>query len=187
MKGKLIIFSAPSGSGKTTIVKHLLKRFPNLCFSVSATSREPRNNEIEGVDYYYLTVEDFRKKIGEGAFLEWEEVYPGQFYGTFRKEVERLCKAGRHVILDLDVVGGARLKSEFGSDALAILVQPPSLEVLEKRLRERGSDSEEQLQKRIGKALKELSYAGQFDHILTNDRLEDTFREAEKLIEKFVS
>jgi guanylate kinase len=187
MQGKLIIFSAPSGSGKTTIVLHLLGRYPQLAFSISATSREPRKNEKDGVDYYFLTVDDFRKKIEEGKFLEWEEVYTGQYYGTLRSEVERLRKAGRQVVFDIDVVGGVRLKQEFGSDALAIFVQPPSLDVMEKRLRERGTDSEEQLQKRLGKAREELSYANRFDHVLINDRLEETLNKAEQLIQNFIS
>jgi len=187
MKGKLIIFSAPSGSGKTTIVRHLLGHFPDLSFSVSATSRSPRENEKEGVDYYFLTVDDFRKKIEEGAFLEWEEVYSGQYYGTLRSEVKRLRKAGRHVVFDIDVVGGVRLKQEFGSAALAIFVHPPSLEIMEKRLRDRGTDSEEQLQKRLGKALEELSFAGHFDHILINDQLDKTLGEAEQLIQNYIA
>ena len=185
MKGKLIIFSAPSGSGKTTIVRHLLRLFPRLAFSISATSRDPRKNEKEGVDYYFLTVDDFRKKIEEGEFLEWEEVYAGQYYGTLRAEVERLRKAGKHVVFDIDVFGGVRLKQEFGNNALAIFIQPPSLEIMENRLRERGTDSEEQLLKRLGKAREELSYADQFDHVLINDRLEDTLKKAEELIRTF--
>ncbi len=185
MKGKLIIFSAPSGSGKTTIVRHLLGRYRQLAFSISATSREPRKNERDGVDYYFLTVDDFRKKIEDDKFLEWEEVYTGQYYGTLRAEVERLRAAGKHVVFDIDVVGGVRLKQEFGNDALAIFIQPPSLEIMEKRLRERGTDSEEQLLKRLGKAHEELSYAGQFDHVLINDRLEDSLKKAEAFIRTF--
>jgi guanylate kinase len=186
MKGKLIIFSAPSGSGKTTIVRHLLAKFPSLAFSVSATSRKPRINEKDGVDYYFLTIDNFRKKIEEGAFLEWEEVYAGQYYGTLRSEVERLRKAGRHVVFDIDVVGGSRLKQEFSSESLAIFVQPPSLEIMENRLRNRGTDSDEQLQKRLGKAREELNYATQFDHILINDHIETALKEAEHLIQNFI-
>ncbi len=185
MQGKLIIFSAPSGSGKTTIVRHLLGRYPRLAFSISATSREPRKNEKDGVDYYFLSVDEFKKRIEEGKFLEWEEVYPGQYYGTLRSEVEQLRKAGRHVVFDIDVAGGVRLKQEFGNDALAIFVQPPSPEIMEKRLRKRGTDSEEQLQKRLGKAREELSYADRFDHVLINDRLPETLLKAEQLIEDF--
>lgn len=185
MKGKLIIFSAPSGSGKTTIVRHLLSRYSQMAFSTSATSREPRKNEQDGVDYYFLTADDFRKKIEEDKFLEWEEVYTGQYYGTLRAEVERLRAAGKHVVFDIDVVGGLRLKQRFGSDALAIFIQPPSLEIMEKRLRKRGTDSEEQLLKRLGKAREELSFADQFDHILINDRLEDSLKKAEELIRTF--
>jgi guanylate kinase len=187
MQGKLIIFSAPSGSGKTTIVRHLLGRYPQLAFSISATSREPRKNEKDGDDYYFLAVDDFRKKIEEGEFLEWEEVYANQYYGTLRSEVERLRKAGKHVVFDIDVVGGVRLKQEFEGDALSIFVQPPSPEIMEKRLRERGTDSEEQLQKRLGKAREELSYADRFDHVLINDRLEETLNKAEQLIQNFIS
>ncbi|MEX0981484.1 MAG: guanylate kinase [Bacteroidales bacterium] len=185
MKGKLIIFSAPSGSGKTTIVRHLLDLYPQLAFSISATSREPRKDERDGVDYYFLTVDDFKKKIEDDKFLEWEEVYTGQYYGTLRAEVERLRKAGKHVVFDIDVVGGVNLKQDFGSDALAIFIQSPSFEIMENRLRERGTDSEEQLLKRLEKARKELSYADQFDHVLINDRLDDTFGKAEELIRTF--
>lgn len=187
MKGKLIIFSAPSGSGKTTIVKHLISMNIGLAFSISATSREPRFNEIDGEDYYFLSPEEFKKKIVEGQFLEWEEVYENQFYGTLRSETERIRNAGIHVLFDIDVVGGVNLKKEFGNDSMAIFVQPPSIEELEKRLKGRDSDSDHQLKKRIDKAEEEMSYADLFDHILVNDELETALSDAETLILDFIN
>jgi guanylate kinase len=186
MQGKLIIFSAPSGSGKTTIVRHLLRVFPTLAFSVSATSRRPRPNEREGIDYYFFDEEEFKIRIEKNEFLEWEEVYEGQYYGTLRSEVERLRGEGRHVVFDIDVVGGARLKKEFGKNALAVFIRPPSLEVMEERLRQRGTDSEEQLKKRVGKAGQELTYAVNFDYVLVNDQLEAALKEAELLVRNFI-
>jgi guanylate kinase len=186
MKGKLIIFSAPSGSGKTTIVKHLLSLDIGLAFSISATSREPRSNETDGKDYYFLSPEDFKLKISEGHFLEWEEVYENQYYGTLRSEIERLRNEGIHVLFDIDVVGGVNLKKEFGEDSLAIFVQSPSLEELEKRLLGRGSDSDLQLKRRIDKAEEEMSYSNLFDYILINDHLATAFAEAEKIVHEFI-
>lgn len=186
MNNKLIIFSAPSGSGKTTIVHHVLERFPLLKFSISATSRNPRTGEKDGIDYYFLSPMEFRKKIEEGSFLEWEEVYTDQYYGTLRSEVERLWSDGYHVVFDVDVVGGLNLKKEFGSRALALFVMPPSLEVMEQRLRNRHTDTEEQLGKRIEKAAEELSYAPRFDVVLINDVLEKSFQEAVRLVKEFI-
>ncbi len=186
MKGKLIIFSAPSGSGKTTIVKHLLQLDLGLSFSISATSRKARSNETDGKDYYFLSPEDFRSKISTGDFLEWEEVYENQFYGSLRSETERLRNKGIHVLFDIDVVGGVNLKKEFGDDSLAIFVQPPSLEELENRLINRNTDSDEQLNKRLAKAEEEMGYSNLFDHILINDHLDTTLAEAEQLIRKFI-
>lgn len=186
MKGKLIIFSAPSGSGKTTIVKHLLGLDIGLAFSISATSRKPRKNETDGRDYYFISPEEFKQRIKDGQFLEWEEVYANQFYGTLRSETERLRNKGIHVLFDIDVVGGVNLKKEFGDDSLAIFVQPPSIDELEKRLRNRSTDSEQQLQKRINKAEEELAFSNLFDHILVNDHLETALKEAEKLILDFI-
>lgn len=187
MPGKLIIFSAPSGSGKTTLVRHLLKSLKGLRFSVSATSRPPRDNEVHGKDYYFLSGESFREKIEQGAFLEWEEVYPGQYYGTLRSEVDRLLEQGFHVLFDIDVEGGLNLKRYYGVRALAVFVRPPSLEVMEERLRARGTDNEEQLKKRLKKAGKEMEYASQFDRILVNDQLDEARREAVSLVRRFTT
>ena len=185
--GKLIIFSAPSGSGKTTLVHHLLRKAePKLAFSISATSRAKRPNETNGKDYYFLTADEFRKRIENGDFLEWEEVYPDQYYGTLRSEIERIHAEGMHVMFDVDVVGGINIKKQFGAQALAVFVKPPSIEELERRLRHRSTESEESLQKRVGKAAKELEFADQFDVILINDDLEIAKSEAEKLVRDFI-
>lgn len=186
MEGKLLIFSAPSGSGKTTIVRHLLSLKMGLEFSISATSREPRINEENGKDYYFLSSEDFRKKIDANEFLEWEEVYPDQYYGTLGSEVNKLRQSGKHVIFDIDVEGGVHLKEEFGELAFSVFVQAPSLEIMEKRLRSRGTDSEEQLTKRLQKAKVELSYAEKFDYILINNNLEESLKIAEQIVRKFI-
>ncbi len=184
--GKLIIFSAPSGSGKTTLVRHLLKSLKGLRFSVSATSRPPRENEVHGKDYYFLTGESFREKIEQGAFLEWEEVYPGQYYGTLRSEVDLLLEEGYHVLFDIDVEGGLNLKRYYAERALAVFVQPPSLEVMEERLRARGTDDEEQLKKRLEKAAQEMEYASQFDRVLVNDNLDQAKKEARSVVRRFI-
>ncbi|MFC2175422.1 guanylate kinase [Bacteroidota bacterium] len=186
-EGKVIIFSAPSGSGKTTIVQHLLS-LPELklAFSVSATSRDKRLNEQHGKDYYFLTPEIFRQKIEQGDFLEWEEVYKNQFYGTLRSEIERIHAEGKTVVFDVDVVGGINIKKQFGQQALAIFVKPPSIAELEKRLRSRGSETEESLAKRVGKAEEEMAYANKFDVILINDDLEVAKEEARQLILDFI-
>ncbi len=187
MKGKSIIFSGPSGSGKTTIVRHLLKLDLNLEFSVSACSREPRKNEVHGRDYYFLSVEEFQAGIEREEFLEWEEVYKDHYYGTLKSELERIWHAGRHAVFDVDVVGGRDLKEIFGEDALAVFVKPPSQEVLEKRLRERLTDPETKIAARLDKAASEMEYAGLFDVIIVNDRLEEAFSKAEKLVRDFLS
>ena len=187
MEGKLIIFSAPSGSGKTTIVHHLLDSLPNLAFSISATSRAPRGKEKDGVDYYFLSSEEFAKKAAAGEFLEWEEVYKGTAYGTLRSEVERLWAEGKHVIFDIDVVGGLNLKKLFGENALAVYVKVPNDETLEKRLRGRGTDSEEKIQQRLAKAKEEQKLAPQFDLILVNDDLERAKAEALKKISEWAN
>lgn len=186
MQGKLFIFSAPSGSGKTTIVRHLLGLDLGLSFSISATSREPRSNEENGKDYYFLSPDEFRNKIKKGEFIEWEEVYANQYYGSLRSEVEKLRNQGRHVVFDIDVIGGLKLKKMFKEDALAIFIQAPSVKIMEERLRKRASDSEEQLLKRISKAEQELKYAGSFDHIIINDDLQKALQEAEKLVKAFI-
>lgn len=186
-QGKLIIFSAPSGSGKTTLVHHLLtKPDLKLAFSVSATSREKRPNEEHGKDYYFLSADEFRKGIADNEFLEWEEVYADQFYGTLRSEIGRIHSAGNTVVFDVDVVGGVNLKKEFGDNALAVFVQPPSIGELERRLRNRSTESEESLSKRVDKAAEELEYSDQFDVILVNDNLEKAKEDAYKLISEFV-
>lgn len=184
--GKCIIFSAPSGAGKTTIVHHLLATNPNLEFSISACSREPRTNEVNGKDYFFLGVEGFKQQIEESAFLEWEEVYSNNYYGTLRSEIERIWSDGKAVIFDVDVIGGLNLKKIFGDAALAIFVQPPSIDELEKRLRGRSTESEEKIQQRLAKAQKELSTAKQFDIILENDDLVKTCNKAEYLVEEFL-
>lgn len=186
MQGKLIIFSAPSGAGKTTIVKHLLGKYPNLSFSISATTRELRGTEVNDKDYYFITKEDFLHRVSKHEFVEFEEVYSGTFYGTLRSEIDRIWGQGKHVIFDIDVEGGLRLKRKFGDDALAIFVQPPSLEVLKERLTGRGTDSQEKLAERFAKAEKELSYADKFDVILKNFELETACKEAEELIGNFI-
>lgn len=187
MKGKLIIFSAPSGAGKTTIVHHLLKTFPNLSFSISATTREQRGDEVHGKDYYFISQESFLHKIAQKEFVEFEEVYSGTFYGTLRSEIERIWAQGKHVIFDIDVEGGLHLKRKYGEQALAIFVQPPSLEVLIERLTGRGTDLPEKLAERIRKADKELQYADRFDVILKNFELETACAEAEQLVSEFLS
>ena len=184
--GKLIIFSAPSGAGKTTLVKHLLAAGLGLEFSVSATSRQKRAGETDGKDYYFLTAAAFREKIKEDAFLEWEEVYQDHFYGTLKSEVQRIWSKGKHVIFDVDVVGGLNIKQQYGEKALSVFVMPPTPEHLEDRLRKRSTESEENLKKRLDKARHELSFAGRFDKILINDDLDKAKQEAELLVKEFI-
>ena len=185
-QGKLIIFSAPSGSGKTTIVKQMLSRIPDLAFSVSACTREQRDGEIHGKDYYFLSVEEFIKKIENDEFVEWEMVYEGRYYGTLRSEIERIWAEGKHVIFDVDVEGGLNLKERFGSLALAIFVMVPSVEVLESRLRGRGSETDETLMIRLAKAVNELNYALDFDVIIRNEDLETAVNDSEKVVRAFL-
>lgn len=187
MKGKLIIFSAPSGAGKTTIVRHLLQKGFDLEFSVSATSREPRPNEKHAKDYYFLSSEEFKKRVENDEFLEWEEVYKGTRYGTLKSEVERIRSNGKNVIFDVDVVGGLNIKKYYGAEALAVFVQPPSVEELRKRLTVRSTETEEKIAMRIAKAEHELSFASQFDVVLVNEDLEKAFIEAEKIIAEFLA
>lgn len=185
-EGKLLIITAPSGAGKTTIVHHLLDTFPQLAFSVSATSRPLRVNEREGRDYYHLSAERFEELIAEGAFLEWQEVYAGQFYGTLLSEVDRLWAEGKHIVFDIDVKGALNLKNNFPERTLSIFIKPPSREVLTERLRNRKTESPEQLQKRIEKAELELGFENQFDVVLVNDVLERALREAERIVSDFL-
>ncbi len=187
MQGKLIIFSAPSGAGKTTIVRHLLDKDLNLEFSISATSRGMRHTETNGKDYYFLSPEEFRKKIDNNEFLEWEEVYAGTYYGTLKSEVERIRNNGKNVIFDVDVVGGCNIKKYYGDEALAVFVQPPSVEELRNRLISRSTDSLEVIEKRVAKAQYELTFASQFDLIIINENLEIAFEEAEKCIREFLA
>jgi guanylate kinase len=184
--GKLVIFSAPSGAGKTTIVQYLLNKIPELEFSISATTRTCRGDEVDGKDYYFISTEDFLHKVAKHEFVEFEEVYSGTFYGTLNSEINRIWKAGKVVVFDIDVEGGLRLKKKYGDDALAIFVQPPSLEILIQRLGSRGTDSEEKLKERIDKAGKELSYADRFDIILPNNDLKTACGEAEGLVGEFL-
>lgn len=183
--GKCIIFSAPSGAGKTTIVHHLLKKFDFLEFSISACSREPRAGEIDGKDYYFLGIEGFQAKIEEDAFVEWEEVYTHNFYGTLKSELTRIWSNGHTVIFDVDVIGGLNLKKQLGDKALAIFVEPPSYEELEKRLRGRSTETEEKINMRLAKANQEMGFAKDFDIILVNDNLTEACSKAEQLIINF--
>ena len=185
-KGKLIIFSAPSGSGKTTLVHHLLSKPElKLAFSVSATSREKRPNEVDGKDYYFLTPDEFKSRIEKDDFLEWEEVYENQFYGTLRSEIDRIHAEGNTVIFDVDVVGGLNIKKQYGDDALAVFVQPPSVKELENRLKKRSTESDESLAKRVAKAEEELTFANRFDVIVVNDDLEEAKKNCFKLVSDF--
>ncbi len=184
--GKLIIFSAPSGAGKTTIVQHLLAKIPDLEFSISATTRKPRGDEKNGKDYYFISKKEFLHRIARKQFVEFEEVYTGTFYGTLRTEIERIWQNGHAVIFDIDVEGGLHLKRKYDGQALAIFVQPPSLEVLIERLTGRGTDSTEKLQERFIKAEKELNYAPEFDIILKNYDLQTACEEAEELVLNFL-
>lgn len=185
--GKAVIFCAPSGSGKTTIVKHLLGTDQRLAFSVSACTRARRANEQHGKDYYFLSQEEFRSKIEAGAFLEYEEVYGGNFYGTLKSEIDRIWAMGKAVAFDVDVVGGLNIKQYFGSQALAVFVKPPSVEVLEQRLRYRSTETEATLRMRVEKAVHEMVYESRFEHVLVNNNLDEALREAEKLVDAFLS
>lgn len=184
--GKLVIFSAPSGAGKSTLVHYLLPKFKELSFSISATSRAPRGEEKHGEDYYFLTAEDFQKRAQNDEFLEWEEVYAGTYYGTLKSEVQRLWDEGKTVVFDIDVVGGLNLKKIFGPQALAMFVQAPSIQVLEQRLRGRGTDSEEKIAERLAKASTEMERAPEFDAIIINDELERAKAEAAEILENFL-
>jgi guanylate kinase len=187
MKGKLLILSAPSGSGKTTIVKHLLNRFPNLEFSISACSRSKRECEIDGKDYYFLSVNEFKRRIANNEFVEWEEVYSGSYYGTLKSEIERIWEKNHIVVFDVDVKGGINLKKIFGEKALSIFVKPPSIDILQQRLERRCTETPESLKKRVDKAADEMTFANQFDSILINDNLDNSYKEAENLVRTFIN
>lgn len=186
MAGKLIIFSAPSGSGKSTIINYLLTQSLNLAFSISATSRAPRGTEQNGVEYFFLTPEEFKQRIANNEFLEYEEVYKDRFYGTLKAQVEKQLAAGQNVIFDVDVVGGCNIKKFYGDRALSVFIQPPSLEELRKRLTGRGTDAPEVIESRLAKATFELSYAPKFDVVIVNDDLEKAQAEALQTIRNFI-
>jgi len=186
-QGKAIIFSAPSGAGKTTIVQHLIEKFPQLGFSISACTRDKRGRtEVDGVDYYFLTVEDFKNKIDNDEFVEWEEVYEGNFYGTLKEEIERIWSLGKHVIFDVDVKGGIKLKEYFGEKALAIFVKVPSIEILEERLTKRNSESSSSLSQRLYKAKFEMTFEDRFDETLVNENLQKSLDKAKELVGNFL-
>ena len=187
MQGKVIIFSAPSGAGKSTVVGHLLSLHPEFEFSISATSREPRGSEQNGVEYYFLSAAEFRRRIENDEFVEYEEVYHERFYGTLKSEVERIWAKGNVIVFDVDVKGGVNLKKIVGSSALSVLILPPDMQTLEQRLRGRGTDSEQAILERLGKAEAEIEFArGKFDREIVNDVLEDTFRSAEQMVDCFL-
>ena len=188
MNNKVIIFSAPSGAGKSTIVNHILELHPEIEFSISATSRAPRGEEKHGVEYYFFTADEFRQMIAEDKFVEHEEVYPGSFYGTLKSEVERIWAKGHVIIFDIDVQGGVNLKRIFGDQALSVFIQAPSVEVLRRRLVGRGTDTQEAIERRVAKAQSEMEFAaGKFDYVLVNDDLATAYAEVEQVVNDFIS
>lgn len=185
--GKIIIIAAPSGAGKTSVVRHLLKTLPGqLAFSISCATRSPRNNEQHGTDYYFITADEFRDRINRNEFVEWEMVYAGKYYGTLKKELQRIWEEGKTPLLDVDVKGGMNVQSQYPGRSLSLFIEPPSLEELEKRLRARGTESEESLKSRISKASYEMTFKDRFDHIIVNDRLDRACAEAEKQVRDFL-
>jgi guanylate kinase len=186
VSGKLIIICAPSGAGKTTIVRHILENIPGIEFSVSATNRARRPKEVNGVDYYFMSTDEFTKKIAKQEFLEWEEVYPGTFYGTLRSEIDRIWNRGNHVIFDVDVEGGLNIKQHFGDRALLVFVMPPSIEVLTERLRNRATETEKSFVTRVSKATREMEYARHADRILVNDKLSESLPNSLVMINEFL-
>jgi len=184
-EGKIIIFTAPSGSGKTTIVKHLLSKYPFLGFSVSATNRQKRPKEVDGRDYYFLSPEKFQNRVDEGDFVEWEEVYPGKFYGTLKSEIGRIWSKEKHVVFDIEVKGATNIKKLYPDNSLAVFVKPPSMSELRRRLTNRNTETPASLQKRLARAEEELTYESSFDQVVVNDLLEVALEEAEQIIETF--
>jgi len=187
MKGKLVIISAPSGAGKSTIVNYLMEKDLKLEFSISATTRKPRGDEKHGKEYYFISVEEFRRKVSNGDFIEWQEVYKDQLYGTLKEEIERIFRKGNNVLFDVDVKGGINLKNLFGETAISVFLMPPSVEELGKRLLMRGTDSLSKIKMRVQKALKEIKLADSFDHIVVNDDLEKAEKEIYGIIKNFIS
>ncbi|MDR3227293.1 MAG: guanylate kinase [Prevotellaceae bacterium] len=183
---KVIIFSAPSGSGKTTIVKHLLTKFPQLKFSVSSTSRKKRDDEIESKDYYFITLDEFKRRIDNGEFIEYEEVYEGRLYGTLKSEAERIWNEGKIIVFDVDVKGGLRLKETYKEQALSVFIMPTSLEILRSRLITRATESVEDIEKRVSRADEELSYSNRFDKIILNDNLHEALQDAEIIVQEWI-
>ena len=183
---KLIIITAPSGAGKTSIVRRLLKNHNQFAFSISATTRNKREHETDGVDYYFISHDDFKNRIENGDFAEWEEVYKNQFYGTLKSEIERIWASGKNIIFDIEVKGAKNIKKAYGDQALAIFIKPPSLEVLIERLKSRKTENEKSLKKRIARAKKELKYENKFDQVVVNDVLDDAVKEVESLLESFL-
>lgn len=188
MAGKLVILSGPSGAGKSTIVKNLREQADfRLEFSVSATSRPKRQGETDGKDYYFLSIDEFKTRIDENDFVEWEEVYPGQYYGTLKTEIDRISKEGKNIIFDVDVVGGSNIKQMHGTKAISIFIKPPSLETLAERLEQRKTETEESIQKRLKKAKLEMTYARRFDHTVINENLETAIEETASLVREFLN
>ena len=185
-QGKAIIFSAPSGAGKTTIVRYLLEKELPLLFSISACSRNRRPNEMDGKDYYFLSIDEFKAKVSNNAFVEWEEVYENNFYGTLKSEIDRIWSSHQHIVFDVDIVGGLNLKKYFGDRALSIFIEPPSLDVLFKRLKNRATENEKSLNKRIEKATQEMKFSSSFDLIIINDKLEKAKKDAFEEVSKFL-
>lgn len=184
--GKVIIFSAPSGAGKSTIVGYLLKKIPELEFSISATSRTPRGKEVNGREYYFFSIDQFETKIKNGDFVEYQEVYPGSYYGTLRSEIRRIWNKGHVIVFDIDVKGGVNLKRLYGRNALSVFIMPPSIEELKKRLENRGTDTSDNIERRIAKAKEEIEYSNRFDVVLINDNLDKALFEADTIVNEFL-
>lgn len=182
----MFIFTAPSGAGKTTIVRHILEKYDFLDFSVSATTREKRSYETEGKDYYFMSVPEFKKKIADNAFVEWEEVYADQYYGTLQSELDRIWSMGKHLVFDIDVRGAANIKAKYGQRCMSVFVKPPSFEILKQRLTDRNTETAESLAKRIEKVRLELEYENRFDFVLVNDQIDVAFTEAGHIVETFI-